>query len=178
LGLLAVTGLRNGEARDLQSGDVDLDAGLITINQAKFGRARLIPLHDSTVTKLNDYARHRDGLHPQPKSATFFVTDAGTTLKSSNVDRTFGQLIDALALRTENERPRMHDLRHSFAVRTLINWHRAGQDVEARIPALATYLGHVNPASTYWYLSASPELMGLAAARLNERFGDRFEGTS
>jgi len=178
LGLLAVTGLRNGEARDLQSGDVDLDAGLITINQAKFGRARLIPLHDSTVTKLNDYARHRDGLHPQPKSATFFVTDAGTTLKSSNVDRTFGQLIDALALRTENERPRMHDLRHSFAVRALINWHRAGQDVEARIPALATYLGHVNPASTYWYLSASPELMGLAAARLNERFGDRFEGTS
>ena len=72
----------------------------------------------------------------------------------------------------------MHDLRHSFAVRTLINWHRAGQDIEARIPALVTYLGHVNPASTYWYLSASPELMGLAAARLNERFGDRFEGPS
>ena len=174
LGLLAVTGLRNGEARDLQRDDVDLDAGLITINQAKFGRTRLIPLHPSTVTALGSYAQRRDELHPQPRSGTFFVTDAGTALKQSNVDRTFGQLIDCLVLRTENAHPRMHDLRHSFAVQTLINWHQAGHDIEARIPALATYLGHVNPASTYWYLSASPELMGLAAVRL----GDRFAGPS
>ena len=174
LGLLAVTGLRSGEAMDLRTGDVDPDAGLITISQAKFGRARLIPLHDSTVAMLDSYTRRRDDLHPQPESTTFFVTDAGTPLKQSNVHRTFGQLMTVLGLGTENVHPRMHDLRHSFAVRTLINWHRAGHDIEARIPALATYLGHVSPASTYWYLSASPELIGLAAARL----GDRFAGPS
>lgn len=174
LGLLAVTGLRSGEAMDLRANDVDLDAGVITVSQAKFGRARLIPLHPSTVTALDSYTGHRDELHPQPSSTTFFVTDAGTALKQSSVHDVFGQLVTVLGLRTENVHPRMHDLRHSFAVRTLINWHRAGQNIEARIPALATYLGHVSPASTYWYLSASPELMGLAAARL----GDRFEGPS
>lgn len=171
LGLLAVTGLRSGEAMDLRTGDVDLDAGLITINQAKLDRARLIPLHPSTVTVLGSYTCRRDGLHSQPKSETFFVTDAGTSLKHTSVHDTFSRLIAVLGLATEDVHPRMHDLRHSFAVRTLINWHRAGHDIEARIPALATYLGHVNPASTYWYLSASPELMELAAARLADRFG-------
>ena len=170
LGLLAVTGLRSGEAMDLRASDVDLGAELITVSQAKFGRARLIPLHPSTVTVLASYTERRDELHPRPKSETFFVTDAGTPLKQSSVHRTFGQLMTVLGLGTENVHPRMHDPRHSFAVRTLINWHRAGHDIEARIPALATYLGHVNPASTYWYLSASPELMGLAATRLGERF--------
>ena len=173
LGLLAVSGLRSGEAMGLQAGDVDLDAGVITVTQAKFGRARLIPLHSSTTTKLASYACRRDGLHPRPRSTTFFVSQVGTSLNSSTVNHTFRQLVTSLALGGGDVRPRMHDLRHSFAVRALINWHRAGHDVQARIPALVSYLGHVNPASTYWYLSASPELMELAAGRLDERFGGR-----
>jgi len=172
LGLLAVSGLRSGEAMSLQVGDIDLDTGVITVSQAKFGRARLIPLHPTTVMKLRSYAERRNGLHPRPLSTTFFVSDAGTSLKSSTVTHSFRKLVTGLRL-GNNVRPRMHDLRHSFAVRTLINWHRAGHDIEARIPALVSYLGHVSPASTYWYLSASPELMGLAAARLDEHFGGR-----
>jgi integrase/recombinase XerD len=101
---------------------------------------------------------------------TFFVSDSGAALSQSSVHQIFTQLITGLGLRSDDVRPRMHDLR-SFAVRTLINWHRGGQDVEARIPALATYMGHVGPASTYWYLSAAPELMQLAAQRLGGRFG-------
>ena len=173
LGLLAVSGLRSGEAMGLQAGDLDLDAGVITVTQAKFGRARLIPLHSSTTTKLASYACRRDELHPRRRSTTFFVSQVGTLLKSSTVNHTFRQLVTSLGLGGGDVRPRMHDLRHSFAVRTLINWHRAGHDVQARIPALVSYLGHVNPASTYWYLSASPELMELAAGRLDERFGGR-----
>ena len=173
LGLLAVSGLRSGEAMGLQAGDIDLDAGVITVTQAKFGRARLIPLHSSTTTKLAFYACRRDELHPRRRSTTFFVSQVGTSLNSSTVNHTFRQLVTSLALGGGDVRPRMHDLRHSFAVRTLINWHRAGHDVQARIPALVSYLGHVNPASTYWYLSASPELMELAAGRLDARFGGR-----
>ena len=173
LGLLAVSGLRSGEAIGLQAGDVDLDAGVITVTQAKFGRARLIPLHSSTTTKLASYACRRDELHPRRRSTTFFVSQVGTSLNSSTVNHTFRQLVTSLALGGGDVHPRMHDLRHSFAVRTLINWHRAGHDVQARIPALVSYLGHVNPASTYWYLSASPELMELAAGRLDARFGGR-----
>ncbi len=173
LGLLAVSGLRSGEAIGLQAGDIDLDAGVITVTQAKFGRARLIPLHSSTTTKLASYACRRDELHPRRRSTTFFVSQVGTSLNSSTVNHTFRQLVTSLALDGGDVHPRMHDLRHSFAVRTLINWHRAGHDVQARIPALVSYLGHVNPASTYWYLSASPELMELAAGRLDARFGGR-----
>ncbi|EPR75459.1 phage integrase family protein [Leifsonia rubra CMS 76R] len=173
LGLLAVSGLRSGEAMSLLAGDIDLDAAVITVSQAKFGRARLIPLHSSTVTKLRSYTQHRDGLHPRSRSKTFFVSDAGTSLKSSTVNYTFRKLVTGLGLGSSKVHPRMHDLRHTFAVRTLINWHRAGHDIEARIPALVSYLGHVSPASTYWYLSASPELMELAAERLDEHFGQR-----
>ena len=167
LGLLAVSGLRSGEARSLQAGDIDLDAGVITVSQAKFGRARLIPLHSSTTTKLRSYVCRRDGLHPIPRSKTFFVSEVGASLKSSTVNRTFRQLVTSLGLCGNDVHPRMHDLRHSFAVRTLINWHHAGHDIEARIPALVSCLGHVSPASTYWYLSASPELMEWAAADIS-----------
>jgi len=173
LGLLAVSGLRSGEAMILQADDVDLDAGVITVSQAKFGRTRLIPLHPSTTTQLRSYADRRDGLHPRPRSKTFFVSEVGACLKSSTVDHTFRNLVTSLGLGSSTVHPRMHDLRHTFAVRTLINWHRAGHDIETRIPALVSYLGHVSPASTYWYLSASPELMELAAGRLEEHFGGR-----
>ena len=173
LGLLAVSGMRSGEAMSLQAKDVDLDAGVITVSQAKFGRTRLIPLHPSTTTQLASYAGRRGELHRQPRSKTFFVSDAGTCLKSSTVDHTFRQMVTGLGLASSTVHPRMHDLRHAFAVRTLINWHLAGHDIETRIPALVSYLGHVSPASTYWYLSASPELMELAAGRLEEHFGGR-----
>ena len=170
-GLLAVSGLRPGEAYHLNREDVDLGAEVITIRQGKFGRTRLVPLHPSTAAALRSYASCRDGLNPPAQSGTFFVSDSGAALSQSSVHRIFTQLTTGLGLRTDDVHPRMHDLHHSFAVRTLIDWHRGGQDVEARIPALATYLGHVEPASTYWYLSATPELMQLAAHRLGGRFG-------
>lgn len=172
-GLLAVTGLRSGEGLYLQVGDVDLNAGVITVRQAKLGRVRLVPLHPSTVNKLRIYAETRDTAHPHPSSTAFFVGATGAALTYDPVSATFRELVNNLGLGGNGAHPRMHDLRHTVAVRTLIDWHRAGQDIETRIPTLVSFLGHVNPASTYWYLSASPELMGLAAGRLELRFGSR-----
>jgi integrase len=110
-------------------------------------------------------------LFPTPRSTTFFVSNVGTALGYGGVHRTFAQLTTAIGLRTPTRRPRIHELRHSFAVRTLIQWHRSGVDIGTLMVGLSTYLGHVNPAGTYWYLSAAPELMELAAARLDGRFG-------
>ncbi len=172
-GLLAATGLRVGEAISLQRDDVDLVEGLLTIREAKFGRSRLIPLHPSTTDALRSYAARRDLLCPTPKSKTFFLGSVGTALLADGVRRPFIQLTTALGIRTATVRPRIHDLRHSFAVHALVEWYRSGGDVEGRLAVLSTYLGHVNPAGTYWYLSASPELMELAAARLDGRFGAR-----
>lgn len=170
-GLLAVSGLRISEALGLGDDDVDLATGTLTIDQAKFGRSRLVPLHPSTTTALGSYAAGRDRARPGTRAGIFFVADRGTPLAYSSVHQVFAELTTALGLRANDARPRMHDLRHSFAVRTLIDWHRSGQDIEGRMPALSTYLGHVAPASTYWYLSAAPELMTLAAQRLQDRFG-------
>ena len=165
-GLLAVSGMRLGEAIALARGDVDLTAGVLLIREAKFDRARLVPLHPSAVDALRAYAARRDRLCPVPRVGTFFLSSVGTALLANGVQHTFRGLTQALGLRTATVRPRLHDLRHSFAVRTLIDWHRADADVEARLAVLSTYLGHVNPAGTYWYLSAAPELTELAAARL------------
>jgi integrase len=172
-GLLAVSGLRLGEALNLQRDDIDLAEGLLTIREAKFGRSRLVPLHRSTTHALRSYAARRDRLCTTPKSRTFFVSSVGTALLAGGVQRTFNQVTTAIGLRTTTTRPRIHDLRHSLAVHALAEWYRSGVDVESRLPVLSTYLGHVNPSSTYWYLSASPELMELAAARLDGRFGAR-----
>lgn len=165
-GLLAVSGMRLGEAIGLTRGDVDLAAGVLTIRAAKFDCARLVPLHPSAVDALRVYAACRDRLCPAPRAGTFFLSSVGTTLLANGVQLTFAQLTRALGLRTATVRPRLHDLRHSFAVQTLIDWHRGDADVEADLAVLSTYLGHVNPAGTYWYLSAAPELTELAAARL------------
>lgn len=173
LGLLAVSGLRRGEAIGLSRDDVDLDHGVLTIREAKFGRSRLVPLHPSASEALRCYADRRDQVYPAPRAKTFFVSCLGTALSPDPVNKTFVQLTTAIGLRTAASRPRMHDLRHTFAVRTLIEWHRSAIDAESRMAVLSTYLGHVNPAGTYWYLSAAPELMELAAARLDERFGGR-----
>ena len=171
-GLIAVSGLRIGEAIGLTRDDVDLIAGVLTIRDAKFGHTRLVPLHPSATKALGSYAARRDRLYPKPRSGTFFLSSVGTALSAGGVHHTFNQLTTAIGLRTATTRARIHDLRHSFAVRTLIDWHRSGVDVAGRMAMLSTYLGHVNPAGTYWYLSSCPELMGLAAARLDARYGE------
>jgi integrase len=168
VGLLAVTGMRVGEAIRLDRDDLDWNHGLLTVRDSKFGKSREIPLHPSTVEALATYARLRDRLRPQPPAPSFFVSIAGTRLLDKNVHRTFLELVRRAGLqrRSATCRPRPHDLRHTFAMRTLLDWYRAGVEVEARLPLLSTYLGHFHPRDTYWYLSAAPELMALVGQRL------------
>jgi integrase/recombinase XerD len=170
-GLLAASGMRVGEAIALQRDDVDLDAGVITIREAKFDRSRLVPLHVSTTDALCRYAAERDRLCPRPRRSAFFLSSAGTALERSGVGKTFREITIAIGVRSATVHPRVHDLRHSFAVRTLIEWQRSGVSVDQHIGTLSNYLGHVSPADTYWYLSAAPELMELAAERLHAYFG-------
>jgi len=172
-GLLATCGMRVGEAVGLDRDDVDLRAGVITIRHAKFDRPRLVPLHPTVTEALSRYAAERDRLCPRPRARAFFVSSVGTRLDRSGVGKTLRQITTSLGMRTESAHPRAHDLRHSFAVDTLIRWQRSGLSVDEHIATLSTYLGHVSPAETYWYLSASPELMGLAAGRLHTRYGGR-----
>jgi integrase len=168
IGLLAVAGMRVGEAIRLDRPDADLDVGVLTIRQSKFGKSRLIPLHPTTTAALRGYLRLRDRLHPHPSTAALFITPAGTRLMYCNVHSTFQQLARHAGLqpRSSSCRPRIHDLRHSFAVRSLLDAYASGQDGQARLALLSTYLGHVDPAATYWYLSAAPELLALAGQRL------------
>lgn len=174
IGLLAVTGMRVGEAIGLDRCDVDLDAGVITVRQGKFGKFRQLPLHPSAVTALAGYARLRDRHCPRPASPAFFVSLTGTRLIYKNVHYRYHQLTRAAGLepRSARCRPRIHDLRHSFAVATLICWYRDGGDATARLPVLSAYLGHIDPGDTYWYLEAAPELLTLAAARLQAAQGN------
>lgn len=171
-GLLAATGMRIGEAVGLHRDDVDLDAGVVTIRHAKFDRARLVPLHDSVTKALASYAAERDRLCPQPRSDTFFVSTAGP-IGRSGADKVLREITTVMGIRTVDVHPRVHDLRHSFAVRTIIGWQQAGIRIDERIAVLSAYLGHIAPADTYWYLSAAPELMELAADRLDVRYGPR-----
>ena len=172
-GLLAVTGMRLGEAIALQPGDIDLDDGVITIHArtAKLQRARLVPLHPTAVQALERYLSARARLCPRPGSNTVFLSSIGTGLDRSAVAKTLRTLTTALGLRTDTVHPTAHQLRHSFAVSTLIDWQRSGAVIDERIALLSTYLGHVGPAETYWYLTATPELMGAAAQRLQRHFG-------
>jgi integrase/recombinase XerD len=168
LGLLAVGGLRLGEATGLDREDVDTRHGLVRVINSKFGKSREVPLHDSAMRALAAYTRRRDQLCPEPVSEAFFLSTTGTRLLHPNIHRTFSRLkreVGPAAL-SARCRPRLHDLRHRFAVNTLIDWYRHGVDVQARLPVLSTYMGHVEPRDTYWYLSAAPELLGLVARRL------------
>ena len=170
LGLLATTGLRVGEALALDHADWDPGAGVLRIRHAKFGKTRLVPLHASTGAALTAYCRLRDRTFRAPRSPSLFVSRAGTRLHYTNVHVAFLRLVRIAGLVDRPpRRPRLHDLRHSFAMHTLLAWYHAGVDVEARLPWLSTYLGHVGPASTYWYLTATPELVTVAHRRL-ERF--------
>jgi integrase len=153
-GLLAVSGMRIGEALGLARGDVDLDAGVITTRHAKFDRTRLVPLHESTTAALRTFAAARDRLCPRPRVDVFFCSSAGTALDRSGVDKTFREITTTLGLRSPTVRPRVQDLRHGFAVRTLVNWQRQKVSVDRHLATLSGYLGHVAPSETYWYLSA------------------------
>ena len=175
LGLLAATGMRVSEALTASRGDVDLAAGIITVRHAKLGRQRILPLHPSVTDALTDYAAQRDRLCPAPRCDAFFLSTGGVALTLIAAGHTFTRLTTWTGLRTATCSPRMHDLRHAMAVRTLIDWYRHTDNrdgrIDALLPLLSTYLGHVSPASTFWYLTAVPELMQLAAAQLPERAG-------
>jgi integrase/recombinase XerD len=168
IGLLAVTGMRLGEATRLNRDDVDVDHGLLRILDSKFGKSREVVVHDTTMHALQEYARVRDRRFPQPRCEAFLVSLRGTRLRHTCIHHMFPRLTQTagLAARSPRCRPRPHDLRHAYAVRTLLEWYRDGVDVQARLPLLSTYLGHVNPASTFWYLTAAPELLELVADRL------------
>ena len=166
IGLLAASGLRIGEAIKLDRSDVDWADGVLLIRESKFGKSRLVPLQSSSMAALAEHAELRDTLQPRPKEPSFFVSLTHKRLCYAAVSQTFRQLIDNAGIGVgAPSAPRLHDLRHTFAVHTLLGWYRSDEDVQAKIPSLSTYLGHREPSSTYWYLSAAPELLALAAAR-------------
>ncbi len=169
IGLLTVTGMRRGEAIALDDEDFDARRGLLLVRHAKLGRHRLLPLHATTVAALLSYRQLRDHQFPRPRSEALLVSSAGTRLLYYNVGQTFARLARqaGLTARSGACRPRPHDLRHSFAAGTLLDWCRDGGDIAARMPLLSAYLGHAAPAHTYWYLQASPELLAEAASRLS-----------
>lgn len=167
IGLLAATGLRVGEALKLDRSDINWTDGVLLIRESKFGKSRQVPVLPCTLAALDRYAEVRDRLCQQPATPSFFVSVRGTRLIYPVVQQIFRRLCDTAGVGAGSAtRPRVHDFRHSFAVRTLLEWYRAGEDIEARLPTLSTYLGHRDPRSTYWYLSAAPELLALAAGRL------------
>jgi len=175
-GLLSVSGLRLGEARNLELQDVDLTAAVLTIHGTKFGKSRLVPLHVSTCNVLADYiARRKRHWAARPVSSYLFVSNWGNRLDSGDVHRTFYALSRQIGLRgaADSHGPRLHDMRYQFAANTLVTWYRSNQDPERRLPILSAYLGHVHVADTQWYLSASPELMREAMRRLEHHWEDR-----
>lgn len=172
-GLLAATGMRLGEAIGLTRADVDLEAGLLTLRMAKGRKDRFVPLHPTTTQALADYAALRDDYRVCRKSAWFFVLRGGQRLRPQYPQRVFvgvAQRIGQRDPRSDRRSPRLHDLRHSFAVNTIVRWYRAGEDVERMLPTLSTYLGHTKVHDTYWYLSACPELMEQVVSKLEVRW--------
>lgn len=166
-GLLAVSGLRVGEAIRLDTTDVDFTTAILTVRDSKFGKSRQLPLHPTTITALWQYAAERDQEFAQRGAVSFFASATGTRLIGTNVRALFRKLLADNGIGTESPHPpRVHGLRHSFAVATLLDWYRDGGDVTARTALLSAYLGHSSPSSTYWYLQAAPELLALAASRL------------
>jgi integrase/recombinase XerD len=172
-GLIAVTGIRISEALALNNDDVDTDVGVLTIRRGKFGKARLTPIENGVSNRLRAYASERDrrlGFAPR----SFFVTDRGSRPSSSSARNNFATVCERIGLRPpqrlarQGRGPRIHDLRHAYAVRTIIGWYRAGQDPTREMIKLSTYLGHSNPGYTYWYIEAVPELLELASQRVCE----------
>ncbi len=175
-GLLAVTGMRLSEVRNLRDEDIDAKEGVLTIRQAKFGKSRLVPLHHTMLHALDSYIKHRNCFfsHRRPNITPqrLFATRNGTALLSIAVYVRFRRISRQIGLRGPNDRrgPRLHDLRHRFAIETLLRWYRAGEKVERLLPVLSTYLGHTRVTGTYWYLRCTPELMAAASDRLERRW--------
>ena len=172
-GLLAVTGMRISESIGLNCEDVDLKEGVLIVRQTKLGKHRLIPIHTSTAKALRNYVYRRDRIHPKAKAPSFFVAERGTRLTGCTVRWTFNLLSRQIGLRGPSDRfgPRIHDFRHTFAVRILQDWYRQGKDVEKHLPRLAMFLGHKHMNDTYWYLTATPELLQLAVKRMTSSKG-------
>jgi integrase/recombinase XerD len=172
-GLLAVTGMRLGEAIGLDRQDVDLDQGLLRVRQTKFNKSRWVPVHATTCQRLQHYQGARDRICPHPKSPSFLLSEQDTRLTGWSARYWFIRLSHQMGLRqpTDHHGPRLHDLRHRFVIQTLRHWYRTDQDVEAHLPELTTYLGHGHVRDTYWYISATPELLRLATERLERKSG-------
>lgn len=175
IGLLAATGMRPGEACHLTLGDIDLNDGVLQVLETKFGKSRLVFIHPTTVTVLSSYLQvRREWVGNKPRACpALFVSSRGTGLDPQKLGATFTQIVAAAGLATHpgHRPPRVHDLRHTFTVTTMLDWYRDGGDVQARLPLLSTWLGHVDPASTYWYLHAVPELLAHATDRLDAQTG-------
>lgn len=172
LGLLASTGLRPGEALALNSADVNLLSGIIAVRDSKFGKSRYVPVEESTRSALLAYTKLRDMIRPHRNTSAFLVTERGARLRADTTRLTFASLCKDVGLwlrldqRHRRQGPRLQDFRHTFATRRLIEWYRTGVNVDRLMPRLATYLGHVRVAETYWYIQAVPELLRLATERL------------
>jgi integrase len=179
-GLISATGMRVSEGVALDRGDVDLGDGVLTIRKTKFRKSRLLPLHPSTRTALRAYAAARDRILPKVTCAAFFLSDRGTRVTIGSAEYNFAQVSREVGLRPppsgrrrgHGHGPRIHDLRHRFAVATLVDWYRAGVDVAVRLPWLSTYLGHACVSDTYWYIEAAPELLEVVTERLEHRHAE------
>ena len=177
ISLLAVTGMRSGEACGLDLSDVAFDDDMLTVRNTKYGKHRYVPIHPTTTDALRRYRTIRDQLCPVRHTPAFFVSTWGNRLIPTYISHVFSDLRrKAKVTVSAGERaPRVHDLRHSFATKTLVEWYRDGVDVAARVSLLSTYLGHASPEDTYWYLTGTPELLARAAGRLDGAFGDENE---
>ncbi len=165
--------MRVNEALMLNREDVDLEHAILSIRRAKFGKSRFVPIHSSTRDVLKHYDELKSRVFPRPATPAFFVSERGTRITEWSARYTFAKISQQIGLRAtakgHGRGPRIHDMRHRFAAHTLIEWYRAGVDVERELPKLATYLGHVHVNETYWYLEAVPELLQLATQRLVDK---------
>ncbi|MCK4431818.1 MAG: tyrosine-type recombinase/integrase [Candidatus Aminicenantes bacterium] len=171
-GLLVSTGLRISEALNLSRKDADLNTGVLTIKETKFRKSRLVPAHASTLHVLRHYSKLRDSCHPGTRSKTFFLSEKGTPLNYRGVLYVFLKLRRKLGWQEADKKPRIHDFRHTFTVRRLLKWYKEGANLDQKILALSTYLGHVQVTDTYWYLSAVPELLAIVSDKF-ENFGTK-----
>lgn len=168
IGLIAACGLRISETTALHREDVDLEHRCLHIRHGKFGKSRLVPLHPSTCEALERYARRRDRDLGCADSRAFFMFDGGRPASTRALHYAFRTVRQILPGRPRggHRRYRLHDLRHTFVCRRLERWYQQGVEIDRKMLALSTYIGHVSPTHTYWYVTATPRLMALAASRL------------
>jgi integrase len=179
IGLAASSGLRISEVVGLDRGDVDWKTGTLLIRHSKFGKSRLVPLHNTTLDVLRNYAAVRDASFPDCKVTAFFLNSERRRYDHDTLQQAFAGLARRAGLRGPIGRgSTFHDLRHRFAVKCLVTWYKAGIDVQGMLPALATYMGHVHFTDTAYYLAATAELLALSGARYQEWLDEKGEGAS